>query len=107
MNWVISGAGCAQCGIGWHGDTERRIVVGLRLGAAMDLRYQWFREGAPVGTTTVVQLQSGDLYVMSDLAVGWNWRTRKGLTLRHCAGAARFTQLPKPSKAKGTKRKRD
>ena len=32
-----------DCGIGWHGDTERRYVIGLRIGETMPLHFQWFR----------------------------------------------------------------
>ena len=31
-----------KCGIGFHGDCERKRVVGLRLGASVPLHYQWF-----------------------------------------------------------------
>ena len=41
----------AKCGIGWHGDAERRVVVGVRLGAsaAMPLKFQWFQQSSPLG----------------------------------------------------------
>ena len=32
----------SKCGIGFHGDAERRRVIGLRLGASIPLHYQWF-----------------------------------------------------------------
>jgi len=62
----------------------------------MDLRYQWFQRGQPVGRMLTLQLKHGDLYIMSDLAVGWNWRHSSELTLRHSAGAPKYTALPKP-----------
>ncbi len=31
-----------QCGIGFHGDSERRKVVAVRLGASIPMHYQWF-----------------------------------------------------------------
>src|SRR5438132_4058821 len=39
------------CGIGYHGDKERRIVVGVRLGASLPLHYQWFKNSKPIGDT--------------------------------------------------------
>lgn len=33
----------STCGIGFHGDTERRKVIGLRLGEDMPLIYRWFK----------------------------------------------------------------
>lgn len=32
----------SECGIGFHGDAERRKVVGVRLGASMPLEFQWY-----------------------------------------------------------------
>tara|TARA_B110000046_G_scaffold70194_1_gene78172 strand:+ start:1036 stop:1794 length:759 start_codon:yes stop_codon:yes gene_type:complete len=82
-----------KCGIGWHGDSERRIVVGVRLGASseMPLKFSWFQRSAPVGAVFEVPLEHGDIYVMSEKATGWDWMSnRKGLTLRHAAGAAKY-----------------
>ena len=31
-----------KCGIGFHGDSERRKVIAIRLGASMPIHYQWF-----------------------------------------------------------------
>jgi hypothetical protein len=76
----------------------------MRQGAAMDLRYQWFEHSKPVGKQVIVQLQDSDCYIMSDLAVGWNWRKSSQLTLRHSAGAPRFTALPKPKPPKTSKK---
>ena len=39
----------AKCGIGFHGDGERKRVVGLRLGASIPLHYQWFQNSTPLG----------------------------------------------------------
>lgn len=82
-------------GIGWHGDAERRRVVGCRTGASMPLAYQWFHHSKPVGSTCRLELHHGDVYVMGDKAVGYDWRRPSQLTLRHAAGAAKFLALPK------------
>ena len=31
-----------NCGVGFHGDDERRMVISVRLGQEMKLQYQWF-----------------------------------------------------------------
>lgn len=82
-----------KCGIGFHGDSERRIVIGLRIGSSMDLQYQWFHKGKPVGDKIVVALNDGDLYVMSEKAVGTDWKKRKIPTLRHAAGCKKYTTI--------------
>ena len=72
--------------IGFHGDTERRIVVGVRLGD-FPLLFQWFRNSKPTEHRMRLELKSGSVYVMSDLAVGYNWKHRSvEWTLRHAAG---------------------
>ena len=42
-----------------------------------------------------VTLDHGDLYVMSEKAVGEDWKKSASLTLRHCAGAEKYLKLPK------------
>lgn len=82
-----------KCGIGYHGDTERRIVIGCRLGAEMPLHFNWFYKGEPIGKNYRVMLQHGDVYAMSEKAVGFDWKKRSKYTLRHSAGCAKFTKL--------------
>lgn len=92
-----------RCGIGWHGDAERRLVVGVRLGAsdAMPLKWCWFQRSQPVGDVMALALGHGDLYIMSEKATGRDWlANRKGMTLRHAAGADKYAAN------KGTKRPR-
>jgi len=72
--------------IGFHGDTERRIVVGLRLGATFPLHYQWFHKNNPVSARYTVQLNDGDIYFMDEKAVGFDWKSSSLYTLRHAAG---------------------
>lgn len=74
--------------IGFHGDTERKRVVGVRLGATIPLWFQWYSASRPVGPAMMVDLHDGDLFVMSDKAVGHDWRRPSIHTLRHAAGHA-------------------
>ena len=71
--------------IGFHGDAERRKVVGLRLGAPFDLHYRWFKNGEG-GDVRSFTLNGGDMYIMSDKATGNDWKKKKGWTIRHAAG---------------------
>lgn len=82
-----------KCGIGYHGDSERRIVIGLRLGASMKLKYQWFKDSKPVGKGISLMLNDGDMYIMSQKAVGFDWKRKKIYTLRHAAGCKKYTNL--------------
>jgi hypothetical protein len=83
----------SKCGIGFHGDSERRKVIGVRLGAPLPLHYQWFQEGKPVGERIILPLNGGDIYIMSEKAVGTDWKSKKILTLRHATGCDKFTKI--------------
>jgi len=84
-------------GIGYHGDKERRKVIALSLGASTQMNWQWFQNSKPVGPTYKFTLNGGDIYIMSEKAVGYDWRLTKGgiLTMRHAAGAPKYISLKK------------
>lgn len=75
-----------KCYISYHGDTERKIVVGIRFGATFPLYFQWYKNTESISEPYEISLNSGDLYIMSDKAVGHDWKKRSILTLRHAAG---------------------
>jgi alkylated DNA repair dioxygenase AlkB len=85
----------SKCGIGFHGDTERRQVVGCRLGVSMNLIYQWYRNGMKVGNPVNLMLNHGDIYIMSEKAVGFDWKKQKIYTLRHAAGSQKYIDSKK------------
>jgi len=80
----------SKCGIGFHGDTERRKVIGIRFGTdgleSTPLYYQWFYHSNPLGERITIPLNAGDIYVMSEKAVGQDWRKKNIPTLRHATG---------------------
>lgn len=81
-----------DCGIGWHGDAERRIVIASRLGDDASICYQWFKNSKKVGEKFSINVSGGDLYAMSEKATGFDWKTKKIFTLRHSAGGKKYTQ---------------
>lgn len=80
-----------KCGIGFHGDAERKKVIGLRIGD-MTLKFSWFVNNKPIGRPLNLELNDGDLYIMSEKTTGNDWKRRK-VTLRHAAGCEKFTKL--------------
>ncbi len=66
----------------YHGDTERRIVIAIRLGEDFNISYQWYRNSSPIGQEGYICLSHEDLYIMSDKAVGYDWKKRSQITLR-------------------------
>lgn len=82
-----------KTGIKGHGDIERNIVVGVRLGETIPLCFQWYHRSKPVGDKTTTTLNHGDLYIMSKKAVGQDWKKSSLYTLRHSAGCAKYTNV--------------
>jgi len=81
-------------GIGFHGDTERVVVICISIGCDnYPMRWQWFKDGMPVGAPIDIRLNCGDVYIMSEKAVGSDWKLRSIYTLRHSAGSAKYTSL--------------
>lgn len=82
----------AASGIGYHGDTDRRMVVCLCLGGEATVRFHWRLPGSSDHTlrATNVRVQHGDVYVMSDKATGYDWRLRSRARVVHAAGASKY-----------------
>jgi hypothetical protein len=72
--------------IGAHGDSERRKVIGVRLGEEFPLYYHWYYKNEKIGELCSIDMRGGDVYIMSDKAVGNDWKCRNKYTLRHAAG---------------------
>ncbi len=72
--------------IGFHGDLERKVVVGMRLGATFPLYYQWYQNNEKIGNRIEFSLNNGDIYIMSEKACGFDGRKRLIPTLKHAAG---------------------
>ena len=86
-----------KTGIGFHGDTERVVVICLTVGGGggYPMRFQWFKDGMPIGNSIDLALNDGDVYIMSEKSVGADWKLRSKYTLRHSAGAERYRSLKK------------
>jgi hypothetical protein len=59
----------------------------------MSLHYQWFYDRKPVGKRIQLELNNGDVYIMSEKATGYDWKKRKIVTLRHGAGCPKFLTI--------------
>lgn len=81
----------SKCGIGYHGDAERKRVIGVRLGDTANLVFQWYQYSKTVSEPRIISLNHGDIYVMNTRATGNNWRQKKQPTLRHAAGCTKYT----------------
>ena len=79
-----------KCGIGSHGDAERHKANGIRLGKSAPLGYRWRINRKGVGKVMRFNFDHGTLYIMSDKAVGKEWKKYKSLQLVHAAGAEKY-----------------
>jgi len=76
-----------KCYIGFHGDTERTRVICLSVGTKdYPMQWQWYHKGQEVGEPFSITVNGGDVYIMSEKAVGQDWKKRNIPTLRHGAG---------------------
>lgn len=82
----------ANSGIGFHGDSERKIVVCLSLGKDSMLRYHWRlpRSSHHELEPTDILIRHGDVYVMSEKATGFDWRSSSKVRVVHAAGADKY-----------------
>jgi hypothetical protein len=80
-----------KCGIGYHGDSERRKTIGVRLGKSFPICFQWYYKSEKVSDVKKIMLNGGDMYIMSEKTTGTDWKKRNILTLRHSAGCEKYT----------------
>ena len=80
-------------GIGPHGDTERVCVSCLRVGESMPMKFGMFWNCKLRGKPFETVINGGDLYFMSEEAVGAEWKSRSKWIWRHCAGASKYLKM--------------
>lgn len=81
-----------KSGIGFHGDAERKIVICLSLGKSSTLRYQWRLPGSSNHTLQPIDIKvdHGDVYIMSEKATGYDWKSRSKVRVVHAAGHSSY-----------------
>ena len=79
-------------GIGFHGDSERKIVICLSLGDSSIVRYNWRMPGSSdkYGSNIDLKINNGDIYIMSEKATGFDWKKRSKVRLVHAAGSEKY-----------------
>jgi len=83
----------AKNGIGPHGDTERVCVACLRVGASMPMKFGMFWKCRLRGKPFETVINGGDIYFMSEEAVGAEWKKNSKWTWRHCAGSDKYLKM--------------
>ena len=82
------------CGIGYHGDAERpnSPVIGCNVGKTRYLSFRSFYKSRYYRDETRIKLNHGDIYFMSEHAVGVNWKKSGSVVYRHRAGSLKFLE---------------
>ena len=78
-----------KCGIGYHGDSERKKVFGISFctnDITREINWIWYKNNKRVSDNISLKLNNGDCYIMSEKASGYDWKKSSILTLRHAAG---------------------
>ena len=78
-----------KCGIGFHGDGERKKVVAGNFSdtdVIRELHWQAYYKYKKLGDVTKVNLHHGDMYIMNVKATGNDWKNPNKITWRHAAG---------------------
>jgi len=90
-----------KCGIGWHIDNERKVVICARFGASMLMSFSWFGKLNPTEKTKAIGpkfdfvLNHGDIYAMTDSG---HYIGKNKVHLRHAAGCKKYTDIQKKHK---------
>ena len=79
-----------KCGIGYHGDAERKKVIGCRFGESLDLNYWWYYQYKRLNNKITIPLDHGDIYIMDEKASGFDWKSKNKFTLRHATGCYKY-----------------
>lgn len=80
------------CGIGYHGDTERKKVIAIKLGDVQPMYYYWYHKNERISNRMKIELNHGDIYVMSEKTTGFDWKKSSLFTLRHATGMTKFIE---------------
>lgn len=75
--------------IKFHGDKERKKVIGINLAPNYDctreIHWIWYYQSQRISGRTIIELNPGDLYIMSEKSSGFDWKKRSITTVRHAA----------------------
>lgn len=63
---------------------ERKKVIEVRLRNYMLLFYQWYFNSKPVGTKLKIDLDGGDLYIMSEVTKRYYLKQKKFIYFKTC-----------------------
>ena len=76
-----------RCGRDSFGDWDKRMLVGLQVGATMKMAFTWWYQESKFSTPVEIELHHGDIFVLSDKAVGHDIHRKAIATLKRTCGS--------------------
>jgi len=58
----------------------------------MPIKFKWHYRYKELGKSITINLNDGDMYIMSEKTTGYDWKRGSIYTFRHCAGSAKYTK---------------
>jgi len=62
------------------------------------IQWAWFHKNKAISEPYKIKLNSGDVYIMSEKAVGTDWKKSSLYTMRHAAGADKYLEIKDKNK---------
>lgn len=75
-----------ECYTPMHQKKERKKVINLHLGSSFPLHFCWYHQSQKVSDMKTIQINHGDLYIMSEIAIGNIKESKTKLYLKHSMG---------------------
>lgn len=77
----------------WNAQTDKRKIFGVHLGESSQIYFQWYFNDVPKGQRMAIDLEHGDMYFLSEKAVGFDGNKVNAPILRHAYGHEDFAEI--------------
>ena len=75
-----------ECYVPMHREKEKKKLIGLHLGNTFPINFRWYHNTIHCSTVKTIQLNHGDIYIMSELATGNSKEKLTKLFIKHSEG---------------------
>lgn len=75
-----------ECYTPMHQEKDRRRIINLHLGSSSILHFRWYHQTQQVSDLKNIQIDHGDLYIMTDITMGNIKDSKTKLFLKHSMG---------------------
>lgn len=75
-----------ECYVPMGQEKDKKKIIGLHLGSSFPLNFRWYHKTEKVSDPYQINLNHGDLYIMSEMAAGLNKESKTKLYIKHGHG---------------------